>query len=83
MFQQRSLDEPVTPTHPLASETRTFSKEVLAEDVQLALTDPANQVGPSYSVVSPRVWGFVDLSTRLDVLRAGFWRREDDMGGTD
>jgi DNA-binding transcriptional LysR family regulator len=62
----------VAPTHPLATETRTLSREVLAEHVQLVLTDPTNQAGPSYSVVSPRVWRFVDLSSRLDFLRAGF-----------
>jgi DNA-binding transcriptional LysR family regulator len=45
---------------------------VLAGHVQLILTDPENQGGPSYSVVSPRVWRFVDLGRRLDFLLAGF-----------
>ncbi len=45
---------------------------MLAEHVQLVLTDPANQGGPSYSVVSPRVWRFVYLGRRLDFLLAGF-----------
>ncbi|HYG25680.1 MAG TPA: LysR substrate-binding domain-containing protein, partial [Caulobacteraceae bacterium] len=40
--------------------------------VQLVLTDPESQGGPSYSVVSPRVWRFVDLGRRLDFLLAGF-----------
>ena len=49
-----------------------MEREVLAEHVQLVLTDPENQGGPSYSVVSPRVWRFVDLGRRLDFLLAGF-----------
>jgi DNA-binding transcriptional LysR family regulator len=62
----------VAPSHPLAGEHRFLEREVLAEHVQLVLTDPENQAGPSYSVVSPRVWRFVDLSRRLDFLLAGF-----------
>jgi len=62
----------VAPSHPLAHETRRLEREVLAEHVQLVLTDPENQAGPSYSVVSPRVWRFVDLGRRLDFLLAGF-----------
>ena len=45
---------------------------MLAEHVQLVLTDPENQSGPSYSVVSSRLWRFVDLGRRLDFLLAGF-----------
>ena len=62
----------VAPSHPLATESRRLEREVLAEHVQLVLTDPENQAGPSYSVVSPRVWRFVDLGRRLDFLLAGF-----------
>ncbi|HYC03169.1 MAG TPA: LysR family transcriptional regulator [Azospirillaceae bacterium] len=62
----------VAPSHPLAQERRRLEREVLAEHVQLVLTDPENQGGPSYSVVSPRVWRFVDLGRRLDFLLAGF-----------
>ncbi len=60
------------PSHALAQEKRRLEREVLAEHVQLILTDPENQGGPSYSVVSPRVWRFVDLGRRLDFLLAGF-----------
>ena len=60
------------PWHPLAQERRRLEREVLAEHVQLILTDPENQGGPSYSVVSSRVWRFVDLGRRLDFLLAGF-----------
>lgn len=62
----------VAPSHPLARETRRIEREVLAEHVQLILTDPENQGGPSYSVVSSRLWRFVDLGRRLDFLLAGF-----------
>ena len=62
----------VAPSHPLANESRRLEREVLAEHVQLVLTDPENQGGPSYSVVSPRVWRFVDLGRRLEFLLAGF-----------
>ena len=60
------------PTHPLAAEKRKLEREVLAEHVQLVLTDPESTGGPSYSVVSPRIWRFVDLGRRLDFLLAGF-----------
>ncbi|MCW3796499.1 LysR family transcriptional regulator [Sphingomonas sp. BN140010] len=60
------------PSHPLSMEQRKLEREVLAEHVQLVLTDPESAEGPSYSVVSPRVWRFVDLGRRLDFLLAGF-----------
>lgn len=60
------------PSHPLASETRTLTRDVLAEHVQLILTDPLQRPGPSFSVVSPRVWRFVDIGRRLEFLLAGF-----------
>ena len=62
----------VSPQHPLARETRALERDVLAEHVQLILTDPTSQAGPSYSVVSSRVWRFVDLGRRLDFLVSGF-----------
>lgn len=62
----------VAPSHPLAHESRRMEREVLAEHVQLILTDPDDQGGPSYSVVSSRQWRFVDLGRRLDFLLAGF-----------
>jgi len=60
------------PSHPLAAEKRKLEREVLAEHVQLVLTDPESTGGPSYSVVSSRIWRFVDLGRRLDFLLAGF-----------
>lgn len=62
----------VAPGHPLASETRPLTREVLAEHVQLILTDPSQASGPSFSVVSHRLWRFVDIGRRLEFLLAGF-----------
>jgi DNA-binding transcriptional LysR family regulator len=60
------------PTHPLATETRPITRDVLNEHVQLILTDPANSNGPSYGVLSLRIWRFVELAKRLEFLLAGF-----------
>jgi DNA-binding transcriptional LysR family regulator len=67
-----SLVPVVAPTHPLASESRTLTRDVLAEHTQLILTDPLQRPGPSYSVVSRHVWRFVDIARRLEFLLAGF-----------
>lgn len=69
---QVTLVPVVAPTHPLASETRPLTRDILAEHVQLILTDPLQRPGPSFSVVSPRVWRFVDIASRLEFLLAGF-----------
>lgn len=62
----------VAPSHPLATETRAITRDILSEHVQLILTDPQQRPGPSFSVVSPRVWRFVDIARRLEFLLAGF-----------
>lgn len=62
----------VAPTHLLANETRPITRDILGEHVQLILTDPQQRPGPSFSVVSQRVWRFVDISRRLEFLLAGF-----------
>lgn len=62
----------VAPSHPLALETRAITRDILGEHVQLILTDPLRRPGPSFSVVSARVWRFVDIATRLEFLLAGF-----------
>lgn len=62
----------VAPSHPLANETRAITRDVLAEHVQLILTDPQQKPGPSFSVVSHRVWRFVDIARRLEFMLAGF-----------
>ncbi|MFO6420245.1 LysR family transcriptional regulator [Hylemonella sp. W303a] len=62
----------VATTHALARETRVLTRDILAEHVQLILTDPLQRPGPSFSVVSPRVWRFVEIARRLEFLLAGF-----------
>jgi DNA-binding transcriptional LysR family regulator len=57
--------------HPLATETRPITRDVLQEHVQLILTDPYDSSGPSHGVVSSRIWRFVDMGSRLDFLLAG------------
>ncbi len=69
---QVTLAPVVAPDHPLATETRPITRDILAEHVQLILTDPLQMPGPSFSVVSPRVWRFVDIARRLEFLLAGF-----------
>jgi DNA-binding transcriptional LysR family regulator len=58
-------------SHPLATETRPITRDVLQEHVQLILTDPYDSSGPSHGVVSSRIWRFVDMGSRLDFLLAG------------
>jgi DNA-binding transcriptional LysR family regulator len=58
--------------HPLARETRPLTRDILAEHVQLILTNPHDPGGPTQSVVSSRIWRFVDLARRLEFLLAGF-----------
>jgi len=58
-------------SHPLAKERRPITRDVLQEHVQLILTDPYDSSGPSHGVVSPRIWRFVDMGSRLEFLLAG------------
>ncbi|MGV8839085.1 MAG: LysR family transcriptional regulator [Bauldia sp.] len=67
-----SLIPVVAATHKLAAEPSPVSRGKLREHVQLVLTDPVDPSGPSYSIVSPTIWRFVDLGRRLDFLLAGF-----------
>lgn len=62
--------------HPLAELERPLTKSDLAAHVQLVLSDPVDPDGASYGVASATAWRFVELSLRLDFLRAGFgWCR--------
>jgi DNA-binding transcriptional LysR family regulator len=61
----------VSSSHPLANEARPITRYVLQEHVQLVLTDPYDSSGPSYGIVSSRIWRFVDMGSRLDFLLAG------------
>ena len=61
------------PSHPLGQDQGPLSRDTLSRHVQLILTDPfAPPDAPSFGVVSPRVWRFVDLGPRLEFLLAGF-----------
>ena len=61
----------VSSSHPLATDPRPITREMLQEYVQLILTDPSDSSGPSHGVVASRVWRFVDMGSRLDFLLAG------------
>lgn len=71
-FASIKLVPVVSPKHALAHETRPLVREVLAEHVQLVLTDPLQSGGPSFSMISSRIWRFVDIGRRLEFLLAGF-----------
>ena len=59
--------------HPLAAATGPLSRDLLEAHVQLILTDRSPlSAGISGGIVSRRIWRFVDLSSRLDYLLAGF-----------
>lgn len=62
----------VAPEHPLARLRRKLGRADLEAHVQLVLSSGPGAEGPSYGVISPRVWRFVDLGRRLDFLLAGF-----------
>jgi DNA-binding transcriptional LysR family regulator len=65
------LSPVVAPSHPLARLRRKLSRADLEAHVQLVLSSGPGD-GPSYGVVSTRIWRFVDLGRRLDFLLAGF-----------
>lgn len=66
----------VAPDHPLARLDRPITRADLEPHVQLVLSDPIDTTGPAYGLASARLWRFVDLQRRLDMLLAGFgWCR--------
>lgn len=66
----------VAPDHPLALLGRPATRADLEPHVQLVLSDPVDTTGPAYGLASARLWRFVDLQRRLDMLLAGFgWCR--------
>ena len=66
----------VASDHPLARLNRPITRADLEPHVQLVLSDPIDTTGPSYGLASARLWRFVDLQRRLDMLLAGFgWCR--------
>jgi DNA-binding transcriptional LysR family regulator len=63
----------VAANHPLAAEPEPVTRDMLENHVQLVLTDrTVVSSGINAGIFSPRQWRFVDLSTRLDFLVAGF-----------
>lgn len=59
--------------HILAETPGPVSRSLLEGHVQLILTDPgAPEDAPSFGVISPRVWRFVEIARRLDFITAGF-----------
>lgn len=71
-LMDRTLIPVVAAGHPLAKLERTLGQDDLDGHVQLVLSDALDTEGPSYGVISRRVWRFVDLARRLDFLLAGF-----------
>lgn len=62
--------------HPLAKLPQPIPRDLTLDHVQLVLTDPIDASGPSFGIVSHRVWRFADLGRRLEFLLAGFgWAR--------
>lgn len=71
-LMDRKLIPVVAADHPLAQLQRPLNQDDLEAHVQLVLSDALDTDGPSYGVISSRVWRFVDLARRLDFLLAGF-----------
>ena len=73
---EMKLTPVIAPDHPLSRLGRPATRADLEPHVQLVLSDPVTIAGPSYGVASARLWRFVDLQRRLDMLLAGFgWCR--------
>lgn len=63
----------VAANHPLALVEGLLSRESLEPHVQLVLTDRTTMTqNMQGGVVSPHIWRFADLSTRLEFLLGGF-----------
>jgi len=63
----------VAASHSLAQTTGPVSRRHLEACVQLILTDPAApEDAPSFGVISPHVWRFVEIARRLEFITAGF-----------
>lgn len=74
-------------SHPLASQSATWSAEQLADYIQIVVTDPSPMTaGRDFGVLSPGTWRVSDLATKLALIRAGtgwgnmpLWMVEDDL----
>lgn len=60
------------PNHPLARVQQQIPKNLLAQHVQLVLTDRSElMAGRDYGVLSPSTWRLADLSTKYAFLKDG------------
>lgn len=71
-FGQIAMVPVASRNHPLGAIDGPIGADMLAEHVQLVLTDPLESTGPNFNVLSPTVWRFVDIGRRLDFLLGGF-----------
>jgi DNA-binding transcriptional LysR family regulator len=63
----------VAASHPLAQVEAPIARETLEPHVQLVLTDRTTMTqNLQGGIVSPHIWRFADLATRLEFLLAGF-----------
>jgi DNA-binding transcriptional LysR family regulator len=61
----------VSPQHPLAKHKGQATTRVLADHVQIVLTERHGAGVPDQSVLSPRTWRVTDLGTKRALLLAG------------
>lgn len=61
----------VSPRHPLAAVRGVLSREVLAEEIQIVLSERMAAGVDDQGVLSPRTWRVGDLHTKHMMLRAG------------
>jgi DNA-binding transcriptional LysR family regulator len=62
----------VAPNHPLAAHGTPVPFDIVAEQVQLVLTDRSSlTLGREFGVLSSRTWRIADLGTKHAFLRAG------------
>jgi DNA-binding transcriptional LysR family regulator len=63
----------VAADHPLARASAPIAREALEPHVQLVLTDRTTMTqNMQGGIISPHIWRFADLATRLEFLLAGF-----------
>jgi DNA-binding transcriptional LysR family regulator len=67
-----SITMVASPSHPLAAHRGPIPRSVLAEHVQLVLTDRTTlSAGREFGVFSPKTWRLADLGAKHSFLRAG------------
>jgi DNA-binding transcriptional LysR family regulator len=61
----------VSANHPLAEIKGRVRSERLEREVQVVLSERGSTQSPDQGVLSPRTWRVADLTTKLEMLRAG------------